>query len=173
MLMRAAAIGPRFDLAVLAGLTRDSPARVRASLASACLLQLVEPVDGVPDRFQFRHALTRDAVYRELVEAPLRRLHRTIARVLERLPEGRRPAVEELAYHWGAARDAARGARYNEEAGDRAAALYARDEALRYYRRAFELAAGADARTRIAAKVNGIERSSVATDAHEGSQTVR
>jgi len=139
VLLRAAAIGREFDVDVLAELSRTSAARVRAALRAASRLQLVERVEGAAPRYRFRHALTRDAVYGELVASQLQPLHREIAFAIERLAARRRPELEELAYHWWAAGDAIRGARYNEEAGDRAAALHAHDQAVRAYRRALDV----------------------------------
>jgi predicted ATPase len=139
VLLRAAAIGREFDSDLLAESSGSPPARVRAALRAACALQLIEPADGVRGRFRFRHALTRDAVYGELIASRLRPLHREIASALERLASRRGTGLEELAYHWWAAGDPDRGAFYNEAAGDRAAAVHALDEALCAYRRAIDV----------------------------------
>ena len=139
VLLCAAAVGSRFDLDLLVELHRSTPARVRAALRAGSNLQLIEPIPGETGRYQFRHALMRDAIYAELVAARLQPLHREIGAALERLA-ARRPAnLDDLAYHWWAAGDAARGARYNEAAGDRAAALHAPEEARTSYRRALDL----------------------------------
>ena len=89
---------------------------------------------------RFRHALLRDVMYGELVAAQLRPLHTDIGAALERLRHRRPNSVEELAYHWWCAADPVRGPRYNEEAGDRAGAVHANEQALLYYRRALEVA---------------------------------
>ncbi len=157
LLLHAAAIGRTFDVTVLAALVGQTPARVRRVLRIACTLQLVERVDGSPSRFQFRHALTRDAMYGELVAAQLQPLHREIGLALERVTAGDRTTVDELAYHWWAAGDPERGSRYNEEAGDRAGALYAEDDALTYYHRALELLPGRSAASRqLEAKIDAL-----------------
>jgi predicted ATPase len=131
---------------------------MRAALRAACRLQLIEAVDGSAGRFQFRHALTRDAVYGALVASQLRPIHREIGSALERLAASRRANVEELAYHWWAAGDAERGARYNEEAGDRAGAFHAHDQALLHYRRAMDvLPPRSVARRRMQQKIDTLE----------------
>ena len=154
LLMRAAAIGREFDEVLLREMTPASQRPIRAALRAAMRLQLVEPVAGAPGRFRFRHALTHDAVYGELVAAQLRPLHREIGSAIERLASGRATELEELAYHWWAAGDAERGVRYNEEAGDRAGALHAVEHALLYYARALQLAPDGDAsRLRLEEKI--------------------
>jgi predicted ATPase len=139
LLMHAAAIGRRFDADVLAELVGRTPAQIRTALRRACSLQVLELVDRKRGSFQFRHALTRDAIYDELVAAQLRPLHREIGAALERLANVRHASLEELAYHWWAAGDLKRGCRYNEEAGDLASAVHAEADALKHYGRALDL----------------------------------
>jgi len=165
VLMRAAAVGREFDVDLVSQIALGGEERIREVFRRACRLQLVEPVEGCDDRFRFRHALTRDAVYGALVCEQLRPLHRDIGVALERLGRRRATAVEELAYHWWAAGDARRGVRYNEDAGDRASAVHAVAEALIHYGRALDLASRrSTARRRIRTK---IARLAAATAAFE------
>jgi predicted ATPase len=158
LLMRAAVIGLTFDVDVLAEFAGQPATSVRATLRAACRLQLVEAVDRTGGRFQFRHALTRDAIYSELLAERLRPLHREFATALERLAARRKPDVEELAFHWWAAGDAARAAHYNEVAGDRAAGVHAREEALIFYRRALDPSSRRSAeRGRVERKIAALE----------------
>ncbi|HEY1428808.1 MAG TPA: hypothetical protein VGF18_04500 [Candidatus Tumulicola sp.] len=151
VVFRASVIGRRFRLAVLSGTTAIPEHKVRAALDKACDLQLLtaETTDG--DWYAFRHALTRDIAYDEFVETRVRPVHRRIARVLERCTHDDRAAsvgheaLDALAYHSWAAGDAARSIRYNEMAGDRAAAAFADDDAHTYYTRAREFASDASA----------------------------
>ena len=157
LLMHAAAIGRRFDADVLAAVVGRTPAQIRTALRRACTLQVLEVVDRKRGSFQFRHALTRDAIYDELVAAQLRPLHREIATALERLGDVRRASLEELAYHWWAAGDRRRGCRYNEEAGDRASAVHAEADALKHYGRALDLLGRRSAvRSRIEGKIRAL-----------------
>jgi predicted ATPase len=135
VVMRASVIGRRFDLAILVATASSPEARVRSALESAERLQLIVR-DGAGERFSFRHALTRDIVYAELQALGVRPLHRRIVRALERAAACDDVPLEDLAYHAWAAVDARRALRYNERAGDAAAALHAVADARTHYARA-------------------------------------
>ncbi|HWT05896.1 MAG TPA: hypothetical protein VN224_09095, partial [Xanthomonadales bacterium] len=109
------------------------------------------------ERYSFRHALTRDIIYAELLTERTRPLHRRIAQTLERIAAGGDAPVDDLAYHSWAAGDVRRALRYNELAGDRAAAVHAEDDARTYYDRA-RGASAVDSRAyaRLTAKLNAI-----------------
>jgi predicted ATPase len=139
VVMRASVIGQRFDLFVLLATATDSEADVRTALELACRLDLVEADEPPRERFRFRHALTRDIIYSELQRLHVRSIHRRIARALELAPHS--VSLGELAYHTWAAGDARRSLRYNELAGDDAAAIHANDDARVYYSRAQSLVA--------------------------------
>jgi predicted ATPase len=140
VLFRASVIGRRFCVAVLSATTALSEERVRGALESACALQLVVAEGDDREWFAFRHALTRDIAFDEFIETRVRPIHRRIARVLERCTQANNGALDDLAYHSWAAGDAVRCIRYNELAGDRAAAVFAVDDAQTYYGRAREFA---------------------------------
>jgi len=151
IIAQAAVIGARFDLGLLAETMSAPVDAVLPALRRARDFQLIEEEAG--SAFRFRHALTREAIYGGFLAAELRPLHRTIAEVLERAPEDRR-SVEALAYHWWAAGDAERAARYNELAGDAAAAVHAHDEAIAAYVRAGQSGTpDAAVRARLAEKI--------------------
>jgi predicted ATPase len=137
VIMRASVVGRDFDLHVVAATATRPPADVRSALERACSLQLL--FESGCDRYSFRHALTRDIIYAELLETRVRPLHRRIARVLERAHDSQEIPLEELAYHSWAGGDARRALRYNELAGDNAAAVHAREDARQYYSRARSL----------------------------------
>ncbi len=157
LLRHAAVIGRSFDRDVLAAASGRPVSEIEPALEGACALQLLEADAAVPGRYSFRHALTREAIYGELLARHLRPLHRAIGSVLEGVPDGAQRAVDQLAYHWWAAGDRKRGSRYCEEAGDRAGALHADAQALEYYTRALSLLDGRTrAYARVAAKVRRI-----------------
>ncbi len=136
--MRASVIGREFDLEVLAATSKRTEEHVRPALREACKLQLMVVMGD--RRYAFRHALTRDIIYSEFLETRTRPLHRRIARVLEQLRNAASDvSFEELAYHSWAGGDVRRALRYNEIAGDNAAAVHASTDALRYYARARSL----------------------------------
>ncbi len=134
-LMHASVIGPHFDLLVLVRSANGSEPRVRAALERARTLDLIVSDANDRESYAFRHALTRDIVYDELLRLRIKPIHRRIARALECGPR-RAHWLEEVAFHWWAAGDAPRSLKYNELAGDNAAAVYAFDDARTYYARA-------------------------------------
>ena len=157
VILRAAAIGPCFDLRLLAATAPASAAGVRAAVERACDLQLIVAEDAALGRYRFRHAITRDIVYSELQKVCTGRLHRRIARALERRGVTAALRLEDLAYHFWAGGDAARALFYNELAGDRAAAVHALEDARGYYERAQSLlAAGTPAYERLAVKMGAL-----------------
>lgn len=135
-LLAAAVAGREFDAGLIAQLVPLSEEGVLRALREARNQQLVvEQPDGAS--FRFRHAITRETLYQELLHGEARILHRRIAELLERSPAGRE---DEIAYHWWAAGDAGRAVASNEAAGDRYSAMYAYADAARSYERALEFA---------------------------------
>jgi DNA-binding CsgD family transcriptional regulator/tetratricopeptide (TPR) repeat protein len=99
----------------------------------------VEP-DG--QGYSFRHALTRDAVYEDMLPGERVRLHAAYGAALAREPglaadEAGLPAA--LAYHWYAALDLPRALTAAVDAASHAMASYAPAEALRHLQRAQEI----------------------------------
>jgi class 3 adenylate cyclase/tetratricopeptide (TPR) repeat protein len=90
---------------------------------------------------RFKHALTRDAIYRTVGFEERNRLHRLVAERLEALAgqEGEGDYVDALAYHHAACGNSARAIAYAIKAGDRAMALAALDRAQSHFRLALEL----------------------------------
>ncbi|MGA8535669.1 MAG: AAA family ATPase [Candidatus Tumulicola sp.] len=143
VMTQAAVIGRTFGLELLAATLETEPSSLLPALRRARDFQLVEEVK--PDVFRFRHGLTRDAIYHEFLGAELQPRHRTIALALEEAPAEQR-SIEALAYHWWAAKDAAQAIRYNQLAGDAAAGIHAREDAIAFYERALEFDMDAGAR---------------------------
>src|SRR5581483_11740031 len=93
------------------------------------------------DRFSFRHALTRQAVYTQMLGHERRSLHRAIAETLERLDGGGQHGhLAELAYHTYAAEAWDRALVYARLAGERAQTLHAAREATEQFTRALDAA---------------------------------
>ena len=92
--------------------------------------------------YSFRHALTRDAVYEDMLPGERVRLHAAFGAALARDPglaedEAALPAA--LAYHWYAALDLPRALSAAVDAASHAMASYAPAEALRHLERAQEI----------------------------------
>src|SRR6185437_17025193 len=91
--------------------------------------------------YVFRHALTRDAIYADMLPRERVRIHRAYAEALSTDPAlaGSKSSVAAaLALHWSAAHDVPRALDAYVDAG-RQAAAYAPAEALRHLERALEL----------------------------------
>ncbi len=146
IVLTAAVFGRDFRADVLAELSGVPDEVVLAALRRARNVQLVVET-GSEFGFRFRHAITREVLYRELLAGEVRVLHRKIAAGLETRGNG-----DEAAYHWWAAGVAERAGVTNEAAGDRATAIYAYADAARFYERALASAAG-DVRRRLVEKV--------------------
>jgi predicted ATPase len=140
VVMHASVIGRWFDFAVLVETAAGPEDEVRTALERACSLDLVIAEAEPHGAYAFRHALTRDIIYTELLTLAVRPIHGRIARALERAPH-RAARLEQLAYHSWAAGDVRRCVKYNELAGDGAAAIQALDDARSYYSRARSLIA--------------------------------
>ncbi|MBV8532043.1 MAG: AAA family ATPase, partial [Candidatus Eremiobacteraeota bacterium] len=147
---QAAVIGRTFGLNLLAETLESEPVAVLPALRRARDFQLIEEVQ--PEIFRFRHGLTRDAIYEDFLGAEVQPRHRAIGLALERAPDDQR-SLERLAYHWWAARDAARALRYNDLAGDAAAAVHAHEDAIAFYNRALEFDGEPVARASIEKKI--------------------
>jgi DNA-binding CsgD family transcriptional regulator/tetratricopeptide (TPR) repeat protein len=131
---QAAVIGRTFGLDLLAATLETQPASLLPTLRRARDFQLVEEL--APAVFRFRHGLTRDAIYGDFLGAELAPRHRSIALALEKRADDL--PLEALAYHWWAAGDGAKSARYNELAGDEATRVHAHEDAIAFYERALE-----------------------------------
>lgn len=135
ILSRAAVLGERFSVDRLVALSGGRRDAVLAALERARSLNLVDDRRTAPGELTFRHALTQEVLYDELLAEGLRPLHEAIAQELERLPDHRTRSVE-LAHHWRRAGNLERAASYAETAGDRSFAIGAIADAIAYYERA-------------------------------------
>jgi ATP/maltotriose-dependent transcriptional regulator MalT len=150
VLTYAAVIGRRFDFDLLLRLTGLAEAALLRAVERLVERQLVvEDTDGPDDRYSFRHALTREAVYGDLLGRERRMKHREVLAALEELYAGRNDEViDQLAYHSLQGRELERAARYARLAGERAAQMYAYREAVAQYEAALDLLDADDPRER-------------------------
>jgi DNA-binding CsgD family transcriptional regulator len=132
----AAVAGRRFDFELLQTLTPHDERELLSLVKELIAAQLV--VEESAERFAFRHALTREAIYAELLARERIALHREVAAALERHHAGSPDAViESLAYHTWEAGDWERAAGYAARAARHALALSAPREAVANLDRAF------------------------------------
>ncbi|HEX3550943.1 MAG TPA: AAA family ATPase [Candidatus Elarobacter sp.] len=138
ILLHAAVVGRRFPASLVASLSGVDLPTVYGALRRARDLQLIveQADDAGGDAFSFRHALTREAVYGELLRAEARLMHAKVAQLLVADPM---PDAAEVADHLWRAGEVEGAAAWSERAGDAAAAVYAYADAARAYERAFAL----------------------------------
>lgn len=105
VLQAASVIGREWDESLLVAISGLDAATIRAGMRGAIDRFIVEPArDG--NRYRFRHALLREAVYRDLLPGDRIDAHRQVARALLEHPEARAPgaaaAAAERAHHLAA-----------------------------------------------------------------------
>jgi class 3 adenylate cyclase len=96
VLSAAAVVGRSFDLATLAEVTAVDQTSVLSAIETGVMYQLLEEDRANYGRYQFRHALTREAVYEDMVVPRRQQLHARVAEVLSSRPD--RAAID-LAHH--------------------------------------------------------------------------
>ena len=132
----AAIAGRRFDFDLLQTLTNHDERELLSLVKELIAAQLV--VEESAERFAFRHALTREAIYADLLARERVALHRQVAAALEQQHSGALDGViEALAYHAWEAGDWELAARYAARAARHALALSAPREAVAHLDRAF------------------------------------
>jgi DNA-binding CsgD family transcriptional regulator/tetratricopeptide (TPR) repeat protein len=156
----AAAAGVRVEHELLAAVSELHEVDLLAALREAVAHQVLVP-DPATETYAFRHALTQEALYAELLPGERARLHADFARVLAERPElaehDRVAAPARLAYHWVRAHDPARALPAAVEAGLQSEAAYGFADAQGHFQLALELwdqVAGADRRV-------GLDRAAV------------
>lgn len=95
VLCAASVIGQTFDVATLAAVSGKDRSEVLSALEACITNQLVEDADAT-GRYCFRHALTREAVYEDMIVPRRQQLHARIAEVLETQPDAK---SVDLAHH--------------------------------------------------------------------------
>ena len=142
-LSAAAVIGRSFDVDLLTAITDEDADELLDLLEGAAAASVVVESGSVPGRFSFSHALINHILYEELGTTRLARMHRRIAEALEeRLGPEPGARVSELAHHWakaGGEGDSRKPISYARQAGERAMAELAPDEALRWFSQALDL----------------------------------
>jgi class 3 adenylate cyclase/tetratricopeptide (TPR) repeat protein len=132
----AAVIGQRFAFEVLRVVRGIDDVPLEAHLRELIEEQLMGEVDGGRDEFTFRHALTREVVYDDLLVRERKRLHRGVADALASSPTTE-PSL--LAHHLLAAGEPQRALPALVEAADRAMRADAPREAAAHYARVIEI----------------------------------
>jgi tetratricopeptide (TPR) repeat protein len=139
VLTLAAVAGRQFDFALLQQLTQYDERQLLLIMKELVSAQLV--IEESADQFAFRHALTRRAIYTQLLTRERRILHQAIAEMMEQQsPVTPDLHLEDLAYHFYHARDWPKAVDYAQRAGERALGLYSHRAAIDYFTWALEAA---------------------------------
>ena len=137
-----AAAGGRVEHELLAAVSALPEADLLAALRAAVAHQVLVP-DPTTETYAFRHALTQEALYAELLPGERARLHAAFARVLADRSQLAAPdrvaAPARLAYHWIRAHEPARALPAAVEAGLQSQAAYGFADAQRHFELALEL----------------------------------
>ena len=142
LLAVAAILGLEQDASALQATAGLEPDVEEAALDEILRARLLQPA-ATPRRFEFAHALVREAVLHELNVLRRQRLHRRAADALTALGENRH--LEEIATHLFEAADARRAAEMLVRAGRRALDRLAYEDAAERFARALDALALADA----------------------------
>ncbi len=135
----AAVIGQRFDFTLLRDLTGRTEAELFQIIKSLIDAQLVVEVSS--EQFAFRHALTRQAIYTNLLKREQTVLHQNIAEIIERSHANSLDMyIAELAYHFYEAGNWKQALHYCWRAGEHAYLLFALKSALDYFNQALDAA---------------------------------
>jgi DNA-binding NarL/FixJ family response regulator len=148
-LAHAAVIGRRFSLALLTELLSLDEQTLLPILRRARNAQLIQE-EGT-DVFSFRHALTREVVYEEILRSEARRLHLRLAQTLiKRSPE---KEATSIAYHAWCSGDTVLTESWNTRCGERFAAMCAHVDAIKHFDRAYSAAESSDKRAALASRI--------------------
>jgi len=146
----AAVIGPRFDTSLLRAVAAE-PSRIEAGLELLCDAEIIEEVAASgsfsSQSYRFPQTLLQDVIYQNLLLQRRTEMHGRIGAAFERLAGENPERLEDLTvlgHHFALSAQREKGTRYLRAAGDRARAIYANDDALRFYQRALAALAEAD-----------------------------
>jgi predicted ATPase len=140
----AATIGREFRYELLSAAASCSEEALQQELAKLVEAELLFQHGRPPGaRYQFKHALIRDAAYQSLLKKKRQQFHLRIAEVLEqRFPETCAAQPELLAHHFSEGQVAAKAVENLVLAGERAQQRGAVLEAVRHFRRGLDLIQG-------------------------------
>jgi class 3 adenylate cyclase len=139
----ASVIGLEFDLKVLKLAAETPETAILDALDEAKSAALVAEVASNPDCYAFTHMLVRATLYEGLNSTRRARMHERVGTALEHLTSARLgQRIDELARHWMAAAsfgDHTKAISFARQAGDRALAGLAFEQAAEYYEQALSV----------------------------------
>jgi DNA-binding CsgD family transcriptional regulator len=139
LLTLAAVAGRRFDFSVLRSILQLDEQEMLPLVKELMEAQLV--VEESEERFSFRHALTRQAIYNGLLLRERKALHRRLAETIEQLhpsTTAQEAFLVDLAHHFFEGAVWVKAFEYGQRAALRSAALYAPRAAIEHLTRALQ-----------------------------------
>jgi predicted ATPase len=137
LMQYAAVIGAPFEVNVLSTVSEEP--NVEAGLRRLESRLLVHH-EKESNQWAFNHSLIESVVYNSMLKVLRKTLHLNTAQALESRWEGNEnDHAEQLAYHYVRAGDAPKALTYLMQAGDRATARYANEEAVAYFEQAAQI----------------------------------
>jgi class 3 adenylate cyclase/tetratricopeptide (TPR) repeat protein len=134
----ASVLGREFSRSLLDALAKDGQ-DVAADLRELVRTEILREIPAPDPRYRFSAALLPEVAYQSLLLKSRAELHERAAEALVRTSGDKPEAAAEIAAHYERTSNGEKAAHYFQRAGDRAAALFAHDEARAFYRRALEL----------------------------------
>jgi class 3 adenylate cyclase/tetratricopeptide (TPR) repeat protein len=136
-LQLASVIGREFTLRLLNRIS-DLKSELDGVLIELKMLELIYEKTFFPElAYMFKHALTHDVAYSTLLVERRKALHRVVAAAIEELYSDRiAEHYETLAHHYSQAEQWDKALDFLEQAGDKASASFANQQALDFYARA-------------------------------------
>jgi DNA-binding CsgD family transcriptional regulator/tetratricopeptide (TPR) repeat protein len=143
LLTLAAVIGREFGIEEIVLARGDMPRhQVLTTLDEAVAVRVIEETPQSMGRYQFSHSLVQALLYEELTPARRAQLHRRIGEALEGLSPTPAPlSLSQMAYHFFEASqdgDVDKAVDYATQAADNAMAMFAYEDAQRYYEMALK-----------------------------------
>lgn len=135
-LSASSVVGLRTPFELLRAIRGVPEAELETHLRELIEQQLTVELGGDDDEYGFRHALTKEVVYDDLLVRERKRLHRAVADALGGDPESE-PAL--IAHHLIAAGDGTAALPYLLRAAERAWRAYAPREAVAHYEQAIDV----------------------------------
>ncbi len=140
VLQSASVIGKLFRRRLLEYTTKKE-AELESDLWKLEDLAFIYQERAIPEEeYSFKHVLTQETVYQNILRRHRQRFHHEVAQAMEVLYQNSIDEYyEQLAYHWENADDIEKAVEYLSKAGARALANYANEDAVTHFQRALDL----------------------------------
>ncbi len=141
LLQEAAIIGRNFNYEILKQITTCRQADMDKSLSELEQLDIIRKTDDqVELKYEFKHVIVQEVVYRSILKQDLKSVHEKIATVIEKNAGSRPDGVyETLSFHYSKGLSLAKAFKYIVKSGGASAKKYAMEEAHHYYARAYKM----------------------------------